>query len=267
MAHTQHKKPNIETSDINLSRVLGLGLVLALAVVAAFAITVYLFDFLTSLERSRKKYEYLLVANEVKNEELRAFNSVIEDAQRDALTRLKKEKLVGAKTQEELKEKEEALKNDKEYQEKREQIESMFKARQDNRIFTIGFLRPAFPGPAYEKADTDLLKQGLDKNASNAAAANGNKGKIVVSRLEGIDPLRPMMSGVPGWPSYAHVTLAVSEDLLKRQNINDGIKSFVSKYKEKNKEFHEKNKFQKNSLNDQIPSDSSSGIRPMGNDR
>lgn len=267
MAHTHHRKPNIETKDINLTRVLSLGFCLGMAVVAAFTITVYLFDFLTGLERSRKNSEYPLVANEVKNEELRVFNSVIEDAQKDALLRLKKEKLIGAKTQEELKEKEEVLKNDKEYKEKREQIESMFKARQDNRIFTIGFMRPAFSGPGYEKADTELLMQGLDKGSSNAAVANGVKGRIVVSRLEGIDPLRPMMSGVPGWPSYSHVTHAVSEDLLKRQNINDGIKSFVSKYREKNKEFHEKNKFQKNSLNDQVPSDSSSGVRPVGNDR
>lgn len=267
MAHTHHKKPNFEMTDVNVPGVVSFGLVLGLLVVAAFAITVYLFEFLANFEKSRKISEYPMVANEIKNEEIRVRNSVLEDAQNDALLRRKKGNLISARTPESLKEREEVLLSDKVYQEKRAEIEAIFQARQDNRIFTIGFMRPALPGPGYGKMDQELLAQGIQKDASSAADKNGTKGRIVISRLEGIDPLRPMMSGVPGWPTYAHVSAAVSEDVLKNHNLQAGIKAFVSKYQEKNKEANEKSKALQVGTRDFMPSDSSAGTKAQGNNR
>lgn len=267
MAHTHHKKPNIELTDVNVPGVITFGVVLGLVVVGAFAVTVYLFEFLGNFEKSRKVSEYPMVANEIKNEEIRVRNSVLQDAQEEALQRLKKGNLISARTPESLKEREDVLQADKVYQEKRAEIEAIFQARQDNRIFTIGFMRPALPGPGYGQMDRELLAQGIDKGSSAAAEKNGTKGKIVVSRLEGIDPLRPMMSGVRGWPSYAHVSAAASEDVLNNQNLQAGIKSFVSKYQEKNKEANGKAKSLSESLRDFVPSDSSAGTRAQGNSR
>jgi hypothetical protein len=181
------------------------------------------------------------------------------------LDRNKKMGLIYPKNEAEKKEREEILAKDPVFKEAKEQIELTFAKRQDNRIFTTGYFRPAHPGPAYAEADVNLYKQGTNKASSDAAIANGEKSKIIVSRLEGIDPLRPMMSGISGWPTYVNVTKATGEKELKDRNIDAGIKSFAKKYMEQNKEFHSKMNSSAKENKDFVPSESSAGRRPEGN--
>lgn len=265
MANTNHKKPNVEQSDINFRNIVWTAIVLGVSVFIAFGIGVYLFNHLTELENSRKVSEYPLVAKEMKDEESRLKDSLIKEAESDALVRLKKGDLDKPKDEAGRKQREELLAKDVEFLEVKSRIESTFVHRQDNRIFTTGFLRPALPGPSYSDADVNLYLQGTNKAASAEAIAKNAKSKIVVSRLEGVEALRPMMSGVPGWPSYAHLSKSISEAKLKEYNLDAGIKSFAKKYMEQNKEFHAKNKFTTDDKKDFAPSDSSSGRRPQGN--
>ncbi len=265
MVNTNSNKANVEQSDINFRNIIAIGIVLAVSICIAFGIGIYLFNYLTALENTRKISEYPLIAKEVKDEELRLKDSLIKEAESNALVRLKKNDLIYPRDETARKQREEILANDIDLKEVTSIIEDTFAHRQDNRIFTTGFLRPALPGPSYSSADINLYNQGTNKTASAEAIAKNEKSKIVVSRLEGIEALRPMMSGVPGWPSYVHLTKAVSEDKLKEYNLDDGIKSFAKKYMEQNKEFHAKNKLLINVNNDFVPSDSSAGRRPHGN--
>lgn len=258
-------KANVEHTDVNFKIIVAVGLILGLLVMLGFFIGLHLFEFLVAFENARKISEYPLVAKEITDNEAALMASIINEAEIDCLDRNKKSGLINPKNDAEKKERAEILAKDPVFKEAKEQIELTFVKRQDNRIFTTGYFRPAHPGPAYADADVNLYKQGTDKAASDAAISKGEKSKIIVSRLEGIDPLRPMMSGISGWPTYAKVTKAIGDDELKRRDLDAGIKSFAKKYMEQNKEFHSKNKTLSVDSKDFVPSDSSAGRRPEGN--
>ncbi|MEY4614446.1 MAG: hypothetical protein RL179_2419 [Planctomycetota bacterium] len=258
-------KANVEHSDINFKTIIFTGIGLGFAVLLGFFIALHLYDFLVAFENSKKISEYPLIAKEVTENEAALLAKVIKEAENDCLETNKKANLINPKNEAEKKEREDFLAKDLVFKETREQIEQTFKKRQDNRIFTTGFLRPAHPGPSYASADVNLYKQGTSKAASDAAVARGDKSKIIVSRLEGIDPMYPMMSGISGWPTYAKVTKEISEETLNRLKVDEGIKTFARKYMEQNKEFHSKNKNESADSKDFIPSNSSAGRKPLGN--
>ncbi|NBR06299.1 MAG: hypothetical protein EBT92_11055 [Planctomycetes bacterium] len=258
-------KANIEHTDVNFKVIVVVGVILGLMVMLGFFIGLHLFNFLVAFENARKVSEYPLVAKEISDNEASLLATIIKEAEIDSLDRNKKSGLINPKNEAEKKEREEILAKDPVFKEAKEQIQLTFTKRQDNRIFTTGYFRPAHPGPAYADADVNLYKQGTDKAASDQAIAKGEKSKIIVSRLEGIDPLRPMMSGISGWPSYAKVSKEAGEEELKNRNLEAGIKSFAKKYMEQNKEFHTKNKISAKDSNDFVPSDSSAGRLPEGN--
>ena len=258
-------KANVEHTDVNFKIIVVVGVILGLLVMMGFFIGLHLFEFLVAFENARKVSEYPLVAKEITDNQANLMAAIIKEAEVDCLDRNKKMGLINPKNEAEKKEREEILAKDPVFKEAKEQIELTFAKRQDNRIFTTGYFRPAHPGPAYAEADVNLYKQGTNKASSDAAIAKGDKSKIIVSRLEGIDPLRPMMTGISGWPTYVNVTKATGEKELKDRNIDAGIKSFAKKYMEQNKEFHSKNIISAKEKNDFVPSESSAGRRPEGN--
>ncbi|MEY4788060.1 MAG: hypothetical protein RLZ61_278 [Planctomycetota bacterium] len=260
-------KANVEHTDVNFKIIVVVGVILGLLVMLGFFVGLHVFEFLVSFENARKVSEYPLVAKDITDNQAALMASIIKEAEVDCMDRNKKTNLINPKNEAEKKEREAILAKDPVFKEAKEQIELTFAKRQDNRIFTTGYFRPAHPGPAYADADINLYNQGTSKAASDAAIAKGDKSKIIVSRLEGIDPLRPMMSGISGWPTYAKVTKAVGDDELNRRDINSGIKSFAKKYMEQNKEFHAKNKTSDLDSKDFLPSTSSAGRKPQGNSK
>jgi len=258
-------KANVEHSDIHFKNIVMVAGIFGVLVVLGFFIGLHVFEFLVAFENARKISEYPLVAKDITDNQAALMASIINEAEIDCLDRNKKSGLRNPKTEAEKKERITILANDPVFEKTKEQIELTFAKRQDNRIFTTGYFRPAHPGPAYAVADVNLYKQGTDKAASDAAIAKGEKSKIIVSRLEGIDPLRPMMSGISGWPTYAKVTKSIGDEELKRRDLDAGIKSFAKKYMEQNKEFHTQNKISSVENKDFVPSDSSAGRRPEGN--
>lgn len=258
-------KANVEYSDIHFKYIVFVASIVGFLVVLGFFIGFYLFEYLVAFENARKISEYPLVAKDITDNQAALLASIIGEAEIDCLDRNKKSNLINPKTEAEKKERLAILANDSFFKEAKEQIELTFVKRQDNRIFTTGYFRPAHPGPAYAVADVNLYKQGTDKAASDAAIAKGVKSKIIVSRLEGIDPLRPMMSGISGWPSYAKVTKSIGDDELKRRDLDAVIKNSAIKYMDQNKEFLAKNKVSATDSKDFVPSESSAGRRPEGN--
>jgi hypothetical protein len=261
----EQAKANVEQSDIHFKNIFIVGVILGFLVILGFFIALRLFDFMVAFENSRKISDYPLVAKEITDNQANLMATIIKEAEVDCLDRNKKVGLINPKNEAEKKEREEVLAKDSEFKEAKAQIELTFAKRQDNRIFTTGYFRPAHPGPSYAEADVNLYKQGTNKASSDAAIAKGEKSKIIVSRLEGIDPLRPMMSGISGWPTYVNVTKATGEKELKVRNIDVVIKSFAQKYSEQNKEFLSKNNMSSKQNNDFVPSESSAGRRPEGN--
>lgn len=258
-------RANIEHSDIDFKIIVVVGGILGVLLVSGFLVGLYVFNFVVAFENDRKISEYPLVAKDIADNEAALLASIVKEAEVDCLDRNKKTNLINPKNDSEKKEREAILAKDSVFIEAKTQIELTFTKRQDNRIFTTGYFRPAHPGPAYADADIKLYKQGISKSESDQAAARGDKSKIIVSRLEGIDPLRPMMSGISGWPSYAKVTKAVGEEQLKSRDLDAGIKSFAEKYMEQNKEFHAKIKITYVDNKDFMPSTSSAGRKPQGN--
>jgi len=258
-------KANVEHTDVSFKIIVMVGVILGLLVMMGFFVGLHVFEFLVAFENGRKISEYPLVAKDITDNQAALMASIIKEAEIDCMDRNNKMGLINPKNEAEKKEREAILAKDPVFKEAKEQIELTFEKRQDNRIFTTGYFRPAHPGPAYDVADVNLYKQGTNKASSDAAIAKGEKSKIIVSRLEGIDPLRPMMSGISGWPTYVNVTKATGEKELKVRNIDLVIKSFAQKYTEQNKEFLSKNNMSAKQNNDFVPSESSAGRRPEGN--
>ncbi|MSR31032.1 MAG: hypothetical protein EXR99_05940 [Gemmataceae bacterium] len=260
MTSEHSQKPNVELTDIDVKSVVYFGVSLAVVVALSYWMMVHVYEYLTGVENARKVSQYPLGQKLMEEEEGKVRAGMISDAENEAL-------LVHGYAKKSAAEKKQFLATSKEVAQKREEINRVIQLRQDNRIFTTGLLRPPLPGEVFQQADRNLYEQGTSAAASFAAEKAGVKSRIVVSRLEGIDPLRPLMSGISNLPTYGQLTNEIATDRLKEKNIGQAMKNFSKRYMEENASFHKEQGYKVNEQGDYTPSDSSAGRKPRGTER